>query len=208
MTAGIGITCVLGMTAAAIAQQSKPNVPNQAADAVPLKVGARVPATILKSIDGKSVTLSAALDKKPTVIVFYRGGWCPFCNAHLAELATIQADIQKRGYQIIAISPDLPVELNKTLEQGHLSYKLYSDSKADAMKAFGVGFRLDDETFNMYRDKFNLDLERRSGETHHILPVPSVFVVNGKGQITFAFSKPDYKVRIKGRDLLDALAQK
>lgn len=200
-----GILGALGITTWAIAGQAANTVPSRAADAVPLKAGARVPNSTLKTLEGKDISLLAALEKKPSVVIFYRGGWCPFCNAHLSELAKIESDIRKRGYQIIAISPDLPAELNKTLDKDHLTYKLFSDAKAEAMKAFGVGFRLDDETFTMYRDKYQLDLEKRSGQNHHILPVPSVFVVNEKGQITFAFSNPDYKVRMKAQDLLQVL---
>jgi len=200
-----GIVCTLGLVAWAHAQQNEKSVPSRAEDAVPLKVGARVPNTTVKTLDGKDILLSAALDKKPAVVIFYRGGWCPFCNAHLSELAKTESDIRKRGYQIIAISPDLPEELNKTLEKDHLTYKLFSDSKAEAMKAFGVGYRLDDPTFTKYRDQYKIDLERSSGQNHHILPVPSVFVVNAKGKITFVYSNPDYKVRMKGQALLDAL---
>ncbi len=203
----VAAIAVVGMSALAIPQQNANVVPSRPQDAVPLMVGASIPNSALKGLDGKDITLSAALGKKPAIVIFYRGGWCPFCNAHLSELAKIESDILKRGYQIIAISPDLPEELNKTLTKDHLNYKLFSDSKADAMKAFGVGFRLDDQTFTKYRDQYRIDLERSSGQKHHILPVPSVFVVNAKGKITFVHSDPDYKVRIKGQALLDALDQ-
>ncbi len=202
------IASTVGFTHMAHGQQSASSVPNRAEDAMPLKAGAKVPSTNLKTLDGKDISLRTALGKKPTVIIFYRGGWCPFCNAHLSELAKIDGDIRKRGYQIVAITPDLPEELNKTIDKDHLTYKLYSDSKADAMMAFGVAYRLDDPTFTKYRDQYKIDLERSSGQKHHILPVPSVFVVNAKGKITFVYSNPDYKIRIKGQDLLEALDRK
>ena len=82
---------------------------------------------------------------------------------------------------------------------------MLSDSSADAMKAFGVAFRLDDTTFTKYKDSFGLDIEKAAGgKNHHILPVPAVFVVNGEGKITFAYSNVDYKVRLSGEDLLKA----
>ncbi|MBS1726372.1 MAG: AhpC/TSA family protein [Armatimonadetes bacterium] len=176
------------------------------AEAKPLKVGVSIPDSNLKTLDGKATTLKEALGGKPTVLVFYRGGWCPFCNMHLAELGQVQADIIKRGYQIVAISPDTPAELNKTMEKHDLTYKLLSDSTAETMKKFGVAFRLDDKTFGMYKDKYHIDLERSSGGmTHHILPVPSVFLVDKSGKIIFAHSNPDYKVRMKGAEILKAI---
>jgi len=177
-------------------------------DATPLKVGAKVPAASVREMDNKVANLEEITKGKPSVIIFYRGGWCPFCNRHLAELATIEADLKSRGYQIIALSPDTPAELTKTLTKEKLSYTLLSDSSADAMKKFGVGFRLDDETFSKYRDQYKIDIERSSGAKHHILPVPSVFVTNAKQEIVFVYSNPDYKVRLKAADILAAATGK
>ncbi len=181
------------------------NIANSSAETKPIAVGVVAPEANLKSLDGKDIKLRAIVKGKPTVLIFYRGGWCPFCNAHLSELAMIEADIRKRGYQIIALSPDVPAELAKMAEKDHLSYKLYSDSTADAMKKFGVAFRVDDETYTKYRDNFKIDLEKSSGQSHHLLPVPSVFILDSAGKIIYAHSDPDYRVRLKGSELLKAL---
>jgi peroxiredoxin len=41
----------------------------------------------LKSVENTDVDLTELISKKKNSLVFYRGGWCPFCNAHLAALA-------------------------------------------------------------------------------------------------------------------------
>ncbi|NIM61259.1 MAG: hypothetical protein GTN89_05345 [Acidobacteria bacterium] len=41
----------------------------------PLLIGATVPSTKLVAADGQAVDLAAVLSRKPTVVVFYRGGW-------------------------------------------------------------------------------------------------------------------------------------
>lgn len=179
-------------------------VAKSAADAKPLKVGAAAPNSTLRGIDGKSIELKEVLAGKPTVLIFYRGGWCPFCNVHLSELSKVEGDLRGLGFQIVAISPDTPEELNKTLDKDHLTYRLFSDSKALALRSFGVAFRVDDQTFTTYRDRFKIDLERSSGEQHHILPVPSVFLIDKGGKIVFLYSNPDYKVRLKGPEILKA----
>ena len=74
------------------------------------------------------------------------------------------------------------------------------------MKKFGVAYRLDDPTFTKMRDSFGVDLEKSSGQTHHILPVPSVFVVGKDGKIVYVHSNPDYKVRLKGSEILSVIA--
>jgi peroxiredoxin len=196
------------VSALSVAYAGQESVANSAAEAVPIKVGQRVPDALLGNQVGKPVRLRSVLRGKSTVIVFYRGEWCPFCNAHLSDLATIEGDLRKRGYQILAISPDISSELAKMAEKDHLTYKMFSDSSAEAMKKFGVAFRVDDATYTKYRDTYHIDLERSSGQTHHILPVPSVFIVDKSGKIIFAHSNPDYKVRLKGSEILTTIDAK
>ena len=150
--------------------------------------------------------MHALIAGKPTVLIFYRGSWCPYCNAHLSDLVTVEEQLRSLGYQIIAISPDRPEELNRMTTKDHLNYLLVSDPQAEAMKNFGVAYRVDDATIANYK-KFNVDLERSSGQTHHILPVPAVFIINRTGEIVFVHADPDYKVRMKGAEVLAAAAK-
>lgn len=176
------------------------SAPNQVR---PLLLGSAMPDVDLKTLDGKPTTLKAQVAGKPTVLVFYRGGWCPFCNLQLSELRLIRKDLDGLGFQMIAISPDLPAELNKTVEKDQLDYTLLSDAKADALRAFGIGYRLDDETYAKYQE-YGIDLEKSSGEDHHALPVPSVFIVDADGVLQFSYSHPDYKIRVPGSVILAA----
>jgi peroxiredoxin len=141
---------------------------------------------------------------KPTVLIFYRGSWCPYCNLHLSNLVTVEEELRSLGYQIVAISPDRPEELNKMTKADHLNYRLFSDPQGDAMKKFGVAYQVDNTTLTNLKQKFNVDLERSSGQTHHILPVPSVFILDRGGKIVFVHADPDYRVRMKGAEVLAA----
>ena len=196
--------CVLALGASVAIAASQRTAAPTAAAAVPLKVGSVAPDAVLRTVDGKTRHLKGILRAKPTVLIFYRGGWCPFCNRQLADIQTVEGKLQALGFQLIAISPDKPEELVKTKTAHDLTYQLFSDSKAEALRSYGVAFRVDDATFTKYRDQYHLDLERSSGETHHILPVPSVFIVDRKGKIVFVHSNPDYKVRMDGNELLAA----
>lgn len=174
------------------------------ADAVcPILLGSAMPDVSLHTVDGKSTTLKQQVDGRPAILVFYRGGWCPYCNTQLSELRLITADAEALGYRIIAISPDRPEELGKTMSADKLDYTLLSDSKAEALRAFGIGFRVDDATIEKYKG-YGIDLEKSSGEDHHALPVPSVFIVDSAGAIQFSYVHPDYKVRVPGTVILAA----
>jgi len=81
-------------------------VPKNAEDICPLLMGESIPKATLQNSEGKQIEIGKLLSNKPTVLVFYRGGWCPYCNVQLSGLVKIEKDILDLGYQIIAISPD------------------------------------------------------------------------------------------------------
>jgi len=189
---------------AAVAQGGA--VPERPTDVQPLLVGSAVPAVELRGVDGEPTDLKAAMDGKPAVVIFYRGGWCPYCNVHLGKLKEIEPRLRELGYRILAVSPDRPEKLRESVNKQELSYELLSDSKMDAARAFGVAFRLDDATVKKYRDSYGIDIEADSGETHHQLPVPAAFVIGRDGRIHFVYANPDYKVRVD-TDVLYAAAR-
>ena len=182
---------------------SASKIPTQASDICPIKVGESLPDITLKDINGQSFDLNKAIKQAPTLLIFYRGSWCPYCNVHLGELKTIEKELKSLGYQIIAISPDLPKNLKMSLDKSELTYTLLSDSTADAAKSLGLAFTVDDETFKMLIG-YNIDIEKASGQTHRILPVPAALLLDQTGKVTFSFYSPDYKVRVDKRVLLAA----
>jgi peroxiredoxin len=205
LCAAIALCAGGNLASRAIAEQS---LPQRAEDTEPLAPGVRVPPVSVRTIEGEEVALLRALDRHPAVLVFYRGGWCPYCSGHLGQLKKAEPEIAARGYRIFAISADRPEKLRESVAlldiAEDLSYTLLSDAPLHAARAFGIAFQLDAETVALYR-RAGIDLEEASGETHHGLPVPSVFVVDADGVIRFTHSNPDYKVRLAPEKLLAAL---
>lgn len=200
--AAFGVATVVGTAAIAGVQAM---VPKKAEDAKPLPVGTMVPDSLLTEMNGTATSAKKIAMGQPTVFVFYRGGWCPFCNKHLAELRKAQDGLKEMGFQIVAVTPDAPMELEKTVGKEKLDYRLLSDSSAATMKAFGVAFELDAKTVSMYKENYKIDVEKASGgQTHHILPVPSVFISDASGKIGYVHSNPDYRARLSADDVLAA----
>ena len=168
-----------------------------------LKAGDAIPDVTLRTEENKEVSLRKLVSEKPTVLIFYRGGWCPFCNRHLQSLAGIEDDLNKAGAQLLAISMDQPSKLKETPNRDKLHYRLLSDSDAAAAKAFGIAFKVDDATVEKYKG-YGINLDAASGNDHHILPHPAVFVADTSGKIRFAHVNPDYKVRLETKKILEA----
>jgi len=175
-----------------------------AAEAItPLLVGSHVPAVSMHTLDGTTVRLQDAVGGKPTILVFYRGSWCPFCNLQLSKLNGIQDQVKALGYQIIAITPDQPLDIKKTLDKNKLTYTIYSDSDFAAINAFGVGYRVPAEIVEKSRG-YGVELPPLPDRSGAGLPVPAVFIIDANGVIQFNYANPDYRIRLSSELLLTA----
>lgn len=188
------------------AQIDYSKVPAKAEDISPLLNGEKIPAVVLMDSDGKKVDLKKEFASKPTILVFYRGGWCPYCNSHLAELQDIEKELSGMGFQIIAISPDKPEKLKGPIKKSNLVYKLLSDSSMEFAMKMGLAFKMEEELVSLYKNKYKIDVEGDSGYSHHLLPVPAAFIVDKEGEIYFSYINPSYKTRVN-KDILMAAAK-
>jgi len=161
-------------------------------------VGEQAPDAQVTNLKGETVSLQSILSEKPTVLIFYRGGWCPYCNAHLAELNEVEDQVIQLGYQIVAISPDDAEHLSESVDKHSLKYQLFSDKQLRTAKEFGIVFQVP-ERLTKRIDEWS------GGENKDGLPVPSVFIFNTDGEILFEYINPNYKVRISGDLLLAVL---
>jgi peroxiredoxin len=105
------------------------------------------------------------------------------------------------GFQLIMIAPDRPAKLRETLEKHRLHSRLLSDSQMVAAQAFRVAYQVDAETLKALK-AYGVDLEEASGENHHMLPVPAVFIASTDGKLQFGYANPDYTIRISPEMLL------
>lgn len=172
-------------------------------DICPIKVGSPLPSIALQTMEGSIFDLNGAVRRKPTVLIFYRGGWCPYCNRQLHQIQAVHSQLIDLGYQIIAVSADKPSKLRETVQKDSLDYLLLSDRQMTASRKLGLAFKVDEATVDRYK-RMGLDLEGASGERHHVLPVPAVFVLGMDGAIQFEYVNPNYKVRLDPDVLLIA----
>jgi peroxiredoxin len=190
-------TTVAGLTV-------KAEIADRAEAVRPLTIGSRLPDVEVVDAEGVSVSVHQVAAGKPTVFVFYRGGWCSYCNTQLAALADIVPELTAHGVRLAALSPDTPALIAEVEAGADHPYRLYSDSSMAAARAFGVAFQMDEAAFERLKG-FGIDIEASSGETHRLLPVPSVFLANAEGEVVFRYHNPDYRERLSAKDLLDAV---
>lgn len=164
----------------------------------------KLPALILADDEGKPFDLNAAVARAPTVLIFYRGNWCPYCTAHLAALQKASKDIADSTYQIVAVSADIPEMLKKSIKKGGLTYTLLSDPRLQAAKAFGLAYRISETDLGRLK-KFGIDLSEHSGESDNLWTVPALYLIAQNGTILYSYFDADYTKRLPTADLLKAV---
>jgi len=197
------VTAVFLISATAFAQSDRTQIHAQADQVQPLLPGMKAPGFKVLDVSKNPVVFDPAHMQKPVIMTFFRGGWCPYCNLHLAELRHAEKALSEMGFAIWFISIDRPELLYASLENPDIGYTIYSDSSLEATRAFGIAFKVDDETMSKYQG-YGIDLEAVSGESHHVLPAPSTFLVGVDGVIRFQYTNPDYTVRLSPNVLLAA----
>ena len=174
-------------------------IPLVAEDISPILIGETLPNGNFQNVEGEYIQLKAILEEKPTILVFYRGGWCPYCNVQLSGLVEIEEDILELGYQIVAISPDDYKNLQSTIENNSTKYKLLSDPNGEFIQEIGIAFKTSSSLKEYIIGK------GQKGETSSVMPAPTVMIVDKKGVIKFEYINPNYKERISGDMLLSVL---
>ena len=171
-------------------------------DICPIKNSDSIPESIIYRDNGDSVNLKNYINDKATIIVFYRGGWCPYCMRHLSALNNIKTQIDSLEFELIAITPDDFTKLDSSVVRSDNSdYTLFSDKHINAISDFGIGWQVGDSLYSKYKNDYGMDMEWWSNSTKHILPVPAVFIVKN-GVIQFQHVDPNYSKRLSSELLL------
>jgi peroxiredoxin len=190
---------LLGLLASTVHAEFAP----KAEAAQSLKVGEHAPDFTARHANGTTYTFKAAHLQRPHVLIFYRGGWCPYCNAQLADMRTVEPKLRASGFEVLFLSSDRPELLYTSLKTQDIPYTLVSDPGLQAAQAFHIAFHLDDQQYAQEL-KWGVDLEKTTGTKDHALPVPSVFIIDTTGTIRYVYSNPDFRVRLAANDLWKA----
>jgi peroxiredoxin len=156
---------------------------------------------------GKPVGLEDLVATSPAVLVFYRGGWCPYCNL---ALRTYQRELLPQldawHATLAAISPQTPDQSLSTAEKAALDFQVLSDPGSRLARRIGIAFEQAEEVLAAQR-RLGLDLAHVNEEGSTLLPMPTVLIVDPNRTVRFAEVHPDYTARTEVADIAAALAR-
>ena len=146
---------------------------------VTLKVGTSAPDFKLQSLSGDWVQLSQLRGSK-VLMIFYRGHWCPFCIGHLQDIQSLLPELEKRGYQVLAISPEDATDMQKIADRMERPYQFLSDTNLEVTALYGI--RRDEE-----------------------LPHPAMILLDDLGIVKWFYVGESYKQRPSAEQLQKVL---
>ncbi len=173
-----------------------------------LEIGTSAPRFVLPDARGGKLSLDDKLADGPVVLSFYRGAWCPVCNAELRGLQEALPQIRAFGASLVAISPQAPDASAAFVERLDLGFDVLSDADQGVIRAYGLQFELPEPLRPLY-ERMNMDLTQHNADGSWYLPVPATFVLDRDGVVRARHVDPNYRERMKPEAIvaaLDALA--
>jgi peroxiredoxin len=170
-----------------------------------IEVGAILPDAELLDPHGATTSLYAALGGRLSVLVFYRGSWCPYCNIALKTYqAELVPELAERNAGLVAISPQTPDWSLSTQEKHELTFTVLSDPGNQVATTVGILTGPSDEA-RVAQLELGLDLTAVNADGTIGLPMPTTIIVDADHVIGWIDVHPDYSTRSEPGEILAAV---
>ena len=169
-------------------------------------VGDPAPSFTLPDTTGHPVALVDLLHTSPTIITFYRGGWCPYCNLELRAYQALLPEITEAGVNLVAISPQRVDAALATVESAALGFPVLTDLGNIVASQFRIVHAVPTDVRAIFKrsghDLATLESDR-GDDAQATLPLPATFVVDTDMIVRFAFVSADYTERAEPSEVLE-----
>lgn len=152
----------------------------------------------------ESVSLNELIKDQSLVLVFYQGGWSPFCNIQLQALNEAYSKVKALGGELIALSPESRQQTLQTVNQNQLNFRVYADINNEMAKLFKIMFKYPLYALQVF-DNHGLDLPDSTQTNTLELPAPATFVINRSKKITYASLSEDFTQRAPLWEVMEAV---
>ena len=168
-------------------------------------VGTVLPDADLLDAHGAATTLYAATGGGTSVLAFYRGAWCPYCNVALSVYqAQLLPQLTERGIRLVAVSPQKP-DGSLTLQQKHgLAFTVVSDPGNAIAGGLGILTRPSPEA-RAAQLQLGLDLAGVNADGTTTVPMPATVILDAARAVRWIDVHPDYSTRTEPQKVIGAL---
>jgi len=171
-----------------------------------LRVGERAPSFRLPDQNGQLIELDSLLAEGPTVLVFYRGHWCPFCSLTLRSYQQVATRFAALRSPMVAISPQGATATLLTAKSVGEGLPLLSDVGSHVARAYGLAYDLPAALKGLFEGEYATPLPEINADGGWTLPVAATYVIGENGIVLRAHVDVDFRHREDPHALLDWLA--
>lgn len=159
----------------------------------------------LLTADGVPTTLSRELDGELSVIVFYRGAWCPYCNLTLKHYQQhLLPALSERGIPLVAISPQTPTGSAAAVTNGDLGFRVLSDEGGVLIRSLGIITEPSADARAAHTE-LGFDVADSNADRTAAIPFPTVLVIDRDHVVRYADVQVDYTRRTEVDEVLAAV---
>lgn len=170
-----------------------------------MAVGSTLADVELLDPTGARTMLSDALGQVRSVLVFYRGAWCPFCNIALRTYqAELLPELERRGVSLVAVSPQKPDGSLSMIEKAELTFSVLSDPGNQLATLLGI-LTAPSSDARAAQLAHGMDLAEINADGTPGLPMPTTVIIEGDRTVRWIDVHPDYTTRSEPAEILAAL---
>lgn len=147
-----------------------------------LALGRALPDFLVQTESGSEVA-SATWRGRPTVLIFYRGNWCPLCMAQIKEVAHRYHEVEAMGARVALISPQPQAHTQQLARKHGVSFEYYVDAGNGAARLLGID----------HPGGLPLGMSVWGYEADTVLP--TVVVTDKDGVVRWTHETDNYRVR-------------
>ncbi len=155
-------------------------------------VGKSLPEFILEDIEKNKVHISKFIGN-PSILLFYRGNWCPLCMAQIKEIAAQYKELEKRNVNIIFISPQPHSHTKSLSKKFDLNFNFLVDNGNKVAKQLDL----------FSKNGLPMGFQTLGYDSDTVLP--TVIITDASGKIIFADLTDNYRVRPEPETFLKIL---
>ena len=168
-----------------------------------LQVGDTAINFTLQNALNKDITLFDKLKDGPVILMWYRGGWCPYCNLTLNHMQEYLPEFKKYNANLLALTPELPDSTLSTQDKHNLKFDVLSDINNEVAHQYNVVFNLTNDVAKAYEQSFGLS--KYNGNNSAQLPLAATYIIDTDSVIKYAFLDADYRNRAEPKEIVSVL---
>ena len=109
--------------------------------------GEPFPDLTIETVGGRVVSIPGDFDGSYTVVLFYRGSWCPYCRAQLSAFSRASSSLAAAGVAIVALSVDDEATSAALVERLRLNFPVGFGADPHRIAALTGAYLADDSSY-------------------------------------------------------------